>query len=92
VVISALIPHSSIKKRHNTLSNHRVREAICDGILYLHKIHTKYGDVLSKHTGFTDAWPILRPLLFWKGEIQDASKNIQMWTNGECEEKKDKQD
>jgi hypothetical protein len=76
VVISASIPHTSLKKRQNTLSYHR--EAICAGILYLREIHTKsnYGDVLTKHTGFTDSWPNLRPLLFWKGEIQDARKNI----------------
>jgi hypothetical protein len=38
VIISSIIPHSSLKKRHNALSYHRVREAIAAGILYFHKI------------------------------------------------------
>jgi hypothetical protein len=70
VVISASIPHSSLKKRHNALSFHRVREAIAAKVLYYHKIAGKNNpsDVVSKHTGYQDAWPVLKPLLFWKGE------------------------
>jgi hypothetical protein len=48
--------------------------------------------VLSKHTGYNDAWPILRPLMFWEGEINGANKNIELRTNGECDAKKDKMD
>jgi hypothetical protein len=63
--------------------------------MYLHKIGTKlnFGDVLSKHTGYNDAWPILRPLLFWKGEINGGTKYIELQTNdGECDAKNDKMD
>lgn len=28
-------------------------------------------DVLSKHWGYQVVWPLLRPLLFWKGDTMD---------------------
>jgi len=28
-------------------------------------------DILSKHWGYQQAWPLLRPLLFWKGDTKD---------------------
>jgi Reverse transcriptase (RNA-dependent DNA polymerase) len=67
VIASSAIPHSSQKKRHNALSYHRVREAIAAKILYFHKIDGKlnYSDILSKHTGYQQAYPILKLLLFW---------------------------
>jgi hypothetical protein len=87
VVISASILHSS--KRHNALSFHCVREAIAFGIMYLHIIGTKLNssDILSKHTGFVNAWPILCPLMFWKG-LDDGigSRNPSLRTNGEYED------
>jgi hypothetical protein len=91
VVISASIPHSSLKKRHNALSFHRVREAIAAGIMFLHKIAGKLNpsDVLSKHTGYPDAWPILRPLLFWKGVDDTYGKDLPpLRVNGECDDNK----
>jgi hypothetical protein len=94
VVISASIPHSTLEKRHNALSFHCVRKAICAVSMCLHKIGTKldFGEVLSKHTAYNDAWPILRPLLFWNGEINGGNNNIELWTNGECDAKKDRMD
>ena len=29
---------------------------------------TNPSDVVSKHCGFADAWPKLKPLLFWRGD------------------------
>jgi hypothetical protein len=77
VVISSSIPHSSLKKRHNALSFHRVREAIASGTIYMHKIAGKLNprDILSKHACYVDLWPVLRPLMFWKG-LDDGNKNI----------------
>jgi hypothetical protein len=71
VIIGSTIPHSSLKKRHNALSIHRVREAIAAGIMHFHKIagHLNPSDVLKKHIGYQQAWPILKPLLFWKGDV-----------------------
>ena len=70
VVKSSTLPHSALNKRHNALSYHRVREAIASGMLnFVHiKGKTNAADVLSKHCGYPDAWPVLQPLLFWRGD------------------------
>jgi hypothetical protein len=70
VVTSSSIPHSSLKKGHNALSYHRVREAIAAKIFFYHKIAGKVNPnyVVCKHTWYQDALPILKPLLFWKGK------------------------
>jgi hypothetical protein len=87
VITSATIPHSSLKKRQNALSFHRVREALAAGIMYFHKIAGKLNpsDILSKHTGYPQAWPILKPLLFWKGKTTWFGQ-IDDTTNGECQD------
>jgi hypothetical protein len=66
VIISSTEPQSPINKRHNALSYHRVREAIAAGIVDFRKIlgAENVADVLSKHWGFQQAWPVLKPLLF----------------------------
>jgi hypothetical protein len=69
VITSSTIPHSSLSKRHNALSYHRVREAIAAGILWFYHIGGKSNpaDVLSKHCGYPQLWPHVQPLLFWMG-------------------------
>lgn len=69
VITSSTIPHSSLSKRHNALSYHRVREAIVAKILRFFKIDGKDNpaDVLSKHCGHPQMWPHVQPLLFWMG-------------------------
>ena len=66
VVCSATIPHSRLNKRHTALSYHRVREAIASGIMKFTHIASELNpsDVLSKHWGHQQIWPVLRPLLF----------------------------
>lgn len=70
VILSASVPSSSLHKRHNALSYHRVREAIAAKIMWLFHISGKANpaDILSKHTGHQEAWPLVKPLLFWKGD------------------------
>jgi hypothetical protein len=80
VVTSSTLPHSLLNKRHNALSYHRVREAIAAKILGFFHIRSKSNpaDVLSKHCGFPQMWPHVKPLLFWRGdteEIPDGIKN-----------------
>jgi hypothetical protein len=67
VIISGSLPHSTLKKRHNALSYHRVREAVAAKIINLLKIdgEKNFGDLLSKHYGHQQAWPLIQPLLFW---------------------------
>ncbi len=74
VVTSSTIPHSSLGKRWNALSYHRVREAIAGGWLRFEHIpgSENPSDILTKSL----AWNVLRvyvePLLFWKGDTAEA--------------------
>jgi hypothetical protein len=70
VITSSTIPHSNLNKRHNALSYHRVREAIASEIIYFVHISGKFNpsDVLTKFLTWAKFWPLIQPLLFWKGE------------------------
>jgi len=90
VVTSSTIPHSVLSKHHNMLSYHRVREAIAGNIICFHHIDgTKNpADVLSKHPGYPQAWPLIQPMLFWLGKPKIDEDNVHVQPGGECQEKK----
>jgi hypothetical protein len=70
VITSSTIPHSTLNKRHNALSYHRVRECIAFRIInFLHvpSINNP-SDILTKFLGFAKMQPLIRPLLFWLGD------------------------
>ena len=64
------LPHSTLSKRHNALSYHRVREAIAAGFIRFHYIDgtDNPADILTKALGFQQFWPLIKPLLFWRGD------------------------
>jgi hypothetical protein len=70
VITSSTIPHSTLNKRHNALSYHRVREALAAKIIYLLHVDGKVNpsDILTKPLGWVNFWPLIQPILFWKGE------------------------
>jgi hypothetical protein len=70
VITSSTIPKSTLNKRHNALSYHRVRECIALGIIYFLHVDGKNNpsDVLTKFLGYSKLKPLIQPLLFWKGE------------------------
>ena len=74
VITSSTIPHSPLKKRHHALGYHCIREAVAANIVDMHYIPSKLNpsNVLSKHWGYSQVWPILRAVLFWQGEIGRA--------------------
>ena len=79
VVTSSSLPHSVLKKRHVALCYHRVREAIASDMMGFYHIFGQENpaDVLSKHWGYQQVWPVLRPILFWSGDtnaIPDEGK------------------
>jgi len=78
VVTSATIPHSGLNKCHNALSYHHVHEAIAAKILGFFHIDGKKNpaDVLSKHGGFLQIWPLIKPLLFWHGDMTVCSDTV----------------
>ena len=70
VVTSSTIPNSTISKRQGFASYHRVREAIAPKYISFHWKDGKSNpaDILSKHWEFATVWPMLKPILFWRGE------------------------
>ena len=66
VVINSSVPHSQLKKRHVALAYHKTREAIAAKIVDFYHIDGKknYADILSKHWGHYQVWPLLKDLLF----------------------------
>jgi hypothetical protein len=81
VVTNSTMPHSSLNKRHHLLSYHKVREAIAAKyVAFYWKDGSKNpADILSKHWDFASTWPMLQPLLFWRG---DTYKEKEDTTNG----------
>ena len=79
VVTSSTIPHSTLGKRWNALSYHKVREAIAGGWLRFEHIPgtSNPADILTKPL----PWAVLReyvePMLMWKGEtdVPSGSQN-----------------
>ena len=70
VVKASTIPQSNLMKRHNALAYHRVCEAIAAGVIeFLHIPGVQNpADVLTKFLPYTTMWPLIEPILFWKGE------------------------
>ena len=76
VVTSSTIPNSTISKRHHLSSFHLVREAIAAKYISFHWKDGKRNpaDILSKHWEFATVWPLLKPILFWRGETATQLK------------------
>ena len=76
VVTRSTIPNSTISKRHHLASYHQVREAIAAIYISFHWKDGKsnHADILSKHWEFTTVWPMLKPILFWRGETATQLK------------------
>ena len=76
VITSSTIPLSLLSKRHHISAYHRVREAIA--LKYLMFIwkdgKTNPADILSKHWEFPQILPLLKPLLFWRGETAEIKQ------------------
>ena len=76
VVTNSTIPNSTISKRHHLASYHQVREAIAAKFISFHWKDGKSNpaDILSKHWEFATVWPLLKPILFWRGETATQLK------------------
>ena len=81
VVTSSTIPHSSLNKRWNALSYHKVREAVASGFVTFEHISTNDNpaDILTKPLPWHKACIHVEPLLFWKGEtLTDANADLPL--------------
>ena len=74
VVKSGTQVHAKLHKRHNMLLFHFVREAIAAGYVAFTHIPGSINpaDILSKHWGHSDVWPILKSLLFYPGDTMES--------------------
>jgi hypothetical protein len=81
VITNSSNPYSSLNKRHNALSYHRVREMIAARIFGYYWIDGKRNpaDIVSNHWGYQQIWHLLKTLLFYSGNtldlVQEAEKN-----------------
>ena len=68
VVIQGTIPSSMIKKRHNAIAYHRVREACAAGIINFCHINGKENpaDILTKFRSSREWFHVMKPLMFWQ--------------------------
>jgi len=67
IVTSSTMPHSGLNKCHNALSYNHVCEAIAPRFFGFFHINGKknLADVLlSKHRGFQQFWPLIKPFCF----------------------------
>ena len=76
VVKSGSIPHSQLSKRHHALAYHFTREAVASGMVVFMHIPGEHNvaDILSKHWGHSQVYPLLKPLLFYQGDTMSLLK------------------
>ena len=69
-------PIDAYSKRHNLVSYHRVKKAIAPKYISFHWKDVKSNpvDIISKHWEFATVWPMLKPILFWRGETATQLK------------------
>ena len=67
VVLNTTIPSSALKKKHNAIAYHRVREAIAARIVRFCHVDTQVNlaDVLTKPLHNDDFHRLVKPILFW---------------------------
>ena len=55
-----------------------MREAVASGMIGFYHIpgEKNPADILSKHWGYQQVWPLLKPLLFWRGETKDIPDQV----------------
>jgi hypothetical protein len=73
VVTSSSVPESPLRKRHQALAYHYTREAIASGAIDFHHLPGTLNpsDILSKHWGYAQVWPMLKTTMFWAGNTSD---------------------
>ena len=69
-------PIDAYSKRHHLVSYHRVKKAIARKYISFHWNDGKSNpvDIISKHWEFAIVWPMLKPILFWRGETATQLK------------------
>ena len=73
VVTSSSVPDSPLRKRHQALAYHYTREAIASGAVDFRHLPGPLNpaDILSKHWGYAQVWPMLKTVMFWSGNTSE---------------------
>jgi hypothetical protein len=76
VIMNTSVPSSQLRKKHNAIAYHRVREAIAGGIISFAKVLSKdnYADVLTKPLSKDVFLSLMGPILFRKPDSFTATK------------------
>ena len=71
VVTDAILPHSTLTKKHNILAFHRVRKAIAAKLMAFYWIQSAYNlsDTLSKYWDHPTVYPMILKLSITRGNI-----------------------
>ncbi len=88
VIANTTLPSSTLKKKHNSIAYHRMREAVAAGIIkvgYI-KSSTNLADILTKPIGPADYWRLLTEPLYRrdraiKGELTDNARSRDQGPN-----------
>ena len=75
VVTSSAIPHSTLSKRWNALSHHKVREAVAGGWLRFEHLPgvQNPADMFTKPLPWFTSREFVEPTSFWKGETNQST-------------------
>ena len=90
VVTSSSVPESPLRKRHQALAYHYTREAIASKAVDFRHLpgELNLADILSKHWGYAQIWPMLRTVMFWTGNpsslLLDATPQHQQEGSEKC--------
>jgi hypothetical protein len=89
IITSSTIPHLALGKHHMALAYHCIREAVAAGVMYFCKIDGKQNpaDCLTKYVDHGTYWPVIEPILFWKGETFEKKENNPNSQQGEGSDK-----
>ena len=70
VYTNASVPESTLKKKHNSICFHRVRECVAGGIMIVHKVDTKFNlsDILTKSLPAALRIELRKRIMFCEGE------------------------
>jgi hypothetical protein len=66
VILNTTVPSSQLKKKHNAIAYHRVRESIAAGIVFFQHISTtiNFADCLTKPLTRENFQRVVHPVLF----------------------------
>jgi hypothetical protein len=78
VVNTSAMPHARLHKRHTSLSFHKVGELIASKALMFTFIPGKINpaDILRKHWGYSQVWPMLKALMYHEGDTIDLLEDM----------------